>query len=122
MKSGYVYIMASDKMGTIYIGSTSELVSRVIQHKMKTFHNGFTAKYNVENLVYYEYFDDVADMVIRERQLKEWRRNWNWKLKLIIQQNPEWRDLYDDIRGVMPSAETLRNACLRCSGSRPSPG
>ena len=91
---GYVYILASDKMGTLYIGSTSDLLQRVWKHKQKIF-RGFTSKYNVMKLVYYEWHENLECMVKRERQLKEWQRNW--KLRLIIEFNPEWKDLYPDI-------------------------
>ena len=100
---GYVYIMASEKMGTLYIGSTSDLVNRVWQHKNKLI-PGFTSKYDVNKLVYYEWFDRLENMVIRERQLKKWNRNW--KIRLIVQKNPEWKDLYNEVlknAGYAPS-------------------
>ena len=91
---GWVYILASDKMGTLYIGSTSDLLARVWQHKNRVI-KGFTEKYNVDKLVYYEWHDSLADMVKRERQIKKWDRNW--KLRVIIENNLEWRDLYNDV-------------------------
>ena len=91
---GYVYIMASNPLGTLYIGSTSDLVGRVWQHKNKAI-KGFTSKYNIDKLVYYEWHDSLKNMVTRERQIKEWHRSW--KLRLIINFNPEWRDLYNDL-------------------------
>ncbi len=95
MKSGgYVYIMASGAFGTLYIGSTSDLVGRVWQHKNKAIH-GFTSKYNIDKLVYYEWHDSLEYMVLRERQLKKWNRNW--KCRLIIQKNPQWCDLYNEV-------------------------
>lgn len=94
MKSGgYVYILASGPMGTLYIGSTSDLPGRIWQHKNKQI-PGFTSRYDVDKLVYYEWHDSLREMVLRERQLKEWKRNW--KIRLIIQSNPQWRDLYCD--------------------------
>ncbi|MCL2737751.1 MAG: GIY-YIG nuclease family protein [Alphaproteobacteria bacterium] len=96
-KAGFVYIIASDKMGTLYIGSSSDLIARVAQHKEK-FYGGFTTKYGVDKIVYYEFFEDMELMVRRERQLKEWKRNW--KLRLIISKNPYWIDLWDEIRGA----------------------
>ena len=101
--SGWVYILASSKMGTLYIGSTSDLIGRVWQHKNKII-KGFTEKYNVNKLVYYEWHDDLKNMVNRERQIKKWNRNW--KVRIIIEMNPEWRDLYDEIcSGFPPSRE-----------------
>ena len=95
MKSGgWVYILTNKKMGTLYIGSTSDLIGRVWQHKHKAI-PGFTSKYNVDKLVYYEWHNRLDDMVKRERQIKDWHRSW--KLRLIIDNNPDWRDLYNDI-------------------------
>ena len=105
---GFVYIMASSKMGTLYVGSTSNLLKRVAQHKEKVF-EGFTQKYDVSKLVYYEWHDRLENMVKRERQIKDWHRNW--KLKLIIDKNPDWIDLYDDAlkaSGYMTQEEFLR--------------
>ncbi|MDR1696789.1 MAG: GIY-YIG nuclease family protein [Rickettsiales bacterium] len=96
-KNCFVYIMASGKMGTIYIGSTSNLSLRVMQHKNKTF-DSFTAEHSVNKLVYYEHVGNPDAMVKRERQMKEWQRNW--KLKLIIKQNPDWRDLTNEIMSI----------------------
>lgn len=81
-------------MGTLYIGSTTDLVGRIWQHKNKAI-PGFTSKYNIDKLVYYEWHDSLNDMVLRERQLKKWNRNW--KYRLIIQKNPDWNDLYNDV-------------------------
>ncbi len=95
MKSGgYVYILSSGPMGTLYIGSTTDLVGRIWQHKNKAI-PGFTSKYNIDKLVYYEWHDSLANMVLRERQLKKWNRNW--KQRLIIQKNPNWNDLYNEV-------------------------
>ena len=92
----YVYIMASRKNGTIYIGVTSDLVKRVWQHKNHIL-EGFTKAYNVDKLVYYEVWQDELASIEREKRLKHWNRNW--KIKLIEKDNPEWRDLYEDIIG-----------------------
>lgn len=95
MKSGgYVYILTNKPMGTLYIGSTTDLVGRIWQHKNKAI-PGFTSKYNIDKLVYYEWRDSLNEMVLRERQLKKWNRNW--KYRLIIQKNPDWNDLYNDV-------------------------
>ena len=86
--------MASEKNGTLYIGSSSDLVKRVWQHKNWYF-EWFSKEYNTKLLVYYEVHDNMDGAITRERQLKEWKRNW--KKDLIEKHNPEWRDLYDDI-------------------------
>ncbi len=91
MKDYYVYIMASSKMGTLYIGVTSNLVKRVYEHKNKLT-DGFTSKYDVDKLVYYEAHNDVNEAILREKQLKKWNRSW--KQRIIIDKNPEWEDLY----------------------------
>jgi len=95
-KRGYTYILASQKNGTLYIGITSELVKRIWQHK-NNIADGFTRKYAVHRLVYFDVFEDISDAVSREKQLKRWHRQW--KLNLIEQQNPDWRDLYPQLLG-----------------------
>jgi len=96
MKSGdCVYIMTNKRNGTLYIGSTSDIIGRVFEHKTKVYPKSFTAKHNLNKLVYVEWYDSLENMVARERQLKEWNRNW--KIRLIIKQNPDWKDLYDGI-------------------------
>ena len=89
-----VYILASKRNGTLYIGVTSQLVARVWQHKNKVT-EGFSAKYGVDKLVYYEAHDSAEAAFVREKQLKKWRRAW--KIELIESLNPEWRDLYEEI-------------------------
>ncbi len=84
----YIYILASQRNGTLYIGVTNNLLERVKQHKEKK-NNGFTKRYDVNMLVYYEEFQYIYDALAREKQLKNWRRPW--KLDLIEQQNPEWQ-------------------------------
>jgi putative endonuclease len=93
-KQFYVYILASKRNGTLYIGVTSALAQRVWQHKNSVV-PGFTEKYNVINLVYYEMHRDAESAINREKQLKKWNRTW--KIRLIEKQNPEWRDLYDEV-------------------------
>jgi len=83
-------------VGLLYVGSTSNLVKRVWQHKQKIL-EGFTSKYNVSKLVHYEVYQQVMDMAQRERRLKEWQRSW--KIELIEKQNPRWIDLFDEITG-----------------------
>lgn len=87
----YIYIVASKRNGTLYIGSTSNLIKRILQHK-EALVDGFTKKYEVRLLVYYEEVKDAKEMVLRERQLKKWKREW--KIKLIERENPAWIDLY----------------------------
>jgi putative endonuclease len=93
-KSAYVYILASDRNGTLYTGVTSGLVKRVYDHKQKLV-DGFTKKYRVNKLVYFETFDDIESAIVREKQIKHWPRQW--RIKLIEKNNPEWIDLYDQI-------------------------
>ena len=90
----YVYILASKRNGTLYIGVTSELIKRVYEHKNNLV-EGFTQKYKVHNLVYYETTDDINSVITREKQLKKWKRTW--KMELIEKNNPGWRDLYFEL-------------------------
>lgn len=90
-KAGYVYIMASQQNGTLYIGATSNLVQRVYQHRNGLI-DGFTKKYNCKFLVWYQAFDDLEEARRRELQMKEWQRVW--KLRAIEAVNPQWNDLY----------------------------
>ncbi len=87
----YVYILASAKNGTLYIGVTSDLIRRVYQHKEKLA-QGFSKKYGVNKLVYYEKTSCIYTALTREKQLKKWNRLW--KLRLIEEMNPHWHDLY----------------------------
>jgi putative endonuclease len=90
-KHYYVYILASKRNGTLYIGITSDLVKRTWEHRSKLV-EGFTKKYNVTKLVYYEKYEDPLNAIKREKRLKKYSRKW--KLELIEKQNPEWKDLY----------------------------
>ena len=90
----WVYILASRKHGTIYIGVTNDLIRRVYQHKNKTT-RGFTSQYGVGLLVWFETYDDITAAIEREKELKKWRREW--KINLIERDNPNWDDLYDSI-------------------------
>ena len=92
----YVYCMASRRNGTLYLGVTNDLARRVCQHKTKAL-PGFTAQYDVSQLVWYECYDDPVNAIAREKELKKWRRAW--KLELIEKMNPQWIDLYDGICG-----------------------
>jgi putative endonuclease len=86
----YVYILASRKHGTLYIGITNDILRRAHEHKLKLV-RGFSARYGVDKLVYFEILDDPASAIAREKQLKKWRRDW--KLELIESKNPGWVDL-----------------------------
>lgn len=90
----FVYIMASQRNGTLYIGVSSDLVKRVWQHKNGVM-EGFTADYGIHSLVYYEAHDHIEEAILREKRLKRWDRRW--KLDLIEKANPQWRDLYGEI-------------------------
>lgn len=90
----YVYLLASRKHGTLYLGATNDLVRRVYQHKTKAV-RGFTAKYRVDRLVWFEAHDDVTAAITREKELKKWRRDW--KIALIEHDNPDWLDLWGAI-------------------------
>jgi len=94
MSQYYVYILADERYGTLYTGVTSNLIGRVFQHK-KGAVEGFTKKYRVHRLVYYEIHDDIREAITREKQIKKWRRTW--KIRLIKEMNPDWDDLYDQI-------------------------
>jgi len=94
MSDHYIYILASQRNGTIYVGVTTDLKKRVWQHKNKVI-KGFTEKYNVHHLVYFEHFEDYWEAGLRERRLKKWKRKW--KLELIEQSNPNWNDLYETL-------------------------
>jgi putative endonuclease len=87
----YIYILANKRNGTLYIGVTSNLVKRVYEHKNNII-EGFSKKYNIHKLVYYEITDDIESAIRREKQLKKWNRKW--KINLIENSNPEWIDLY----------------------------
>ena len=94
MKAPCVYILASRPNGTLYVGVTSDIARRVWEHKSDVV-EGFTKRYDVRTLVYYEIHATMPDAILREKQMKRWNRTW--KILLIQQLNPRWRDLYDDI-------------------------
>jgi len=87
----YVYVLASSKKGTLYIGVTSDLVKRIYEHKNDLV-EGFTRQHQVHNLVYFEITESIENAIAREKKLKKWNREW--KIRLIEKCNPEWRDLY----------------------------
>jgi putative endonuclease len=90
----FVYLMARRKHGTLYLGVTNDLVRRVYEHKNKVV-AGFTARYDVDRLVWFETYDDPTSAITREKDIKKWRREW--KIRLIEEDNPDWLDLYDRI-------------------------
>ena len=94
MHSCYVYILSSKRNGTLYVGSTSDLIKRVWEHKNNVV-SGFTARYSVHQLVYYEIHQNIYEAARREKRFKNWCRKW--KLNLIESFNPTWRDLYEEI-------------------------
>lgn len=94
MKQPCVYILASRKNGTLYTGVTSDLSKRLWEHK-NDLCEGFTKKYNVHMLVWYEPHETMESAIAREKAIKEWKRKW--KLELIERSNPRWRDLYSDL-------------------------
>ncbi len=91
MKTYYVYILASKRNGTLYIGVTNDLIQRIHEHKNNLI-AGYTSKYNVHRLVYYEQFVNIEYAIQREKRLKKWNRKW--KLALIEKESPNWIDLY----------------------------
>lgn len=93
-KQYFVYILASKRNGTLYIGVTNSLKKRIWEHKNNIV-EGFTNRYKVKELVYFEIYNDIKEAIIREKRLKHWKRSW--KIKLIEKTNPGWKDLYYDI-------------------------
>ncbi len=91
----YVYILSNKRNGTLYIGVTNNIINRSFQHKTRENNKSFSAKYNLNRLIYYEVYTDIADAIAREKQLKNWRRAW--KINLIEKNNPVWVDLYKDL-------------------------
>ena len=96
MKQPAVYILATGKRGTLYIGVTGNLLARTWQHREHMI-DGFTKRYNVTLLVWYELHGTMDTAILREKQLKKWNREW--KLRLVQESNPDWRDLWNDIVG-----------------------
>jgi putative endonuclease len=90
----YVYLLASKKHGTLYLGVTNDIVRRVYEHRTKAV-PGFTSRYDIDKLMWFEIYEDAATAIAREKELKKWRRDW--KIRLIEETNPEWDDLYPSI-------------------------
>lgn len=93
-KQSYVYILSNNQNTVLYIGVTANLVKRIWEHKNNVI-KGFTQRYNIHKLVYYEVFDNIEYAILREKQLKNWHREW--KINLIKKQNPEFKDLYQEL-------------------------
>jgi putative endonuclease len=96
MKQFYVYILASERNGTLYVGVTSSLLQRTYQHRTKTY-EGFSSRYRIGRLVYFEQTNDAHAALTREKQIKGWKRQW--KIELIEKKNPDWCDLYSNVHG-----------------------
>jgi putative endonuclease len=94
MKMYYVYILSSRRNGTLYIGVTSDLIKRIYEHR-KNLVDGFTQRYSVHRLVWYELHNSAESAISREKRIKKWKRDW--KLQLIEKHNPSWKDLYESI-------------------------
>ena len=94
MKTYYIYIFASKRNGTLYIGITNDLTRRIFEHKTGLI-NGFTKKYSVNKLIYFESTNDVNAAILREKRLKKWKRQW--KIELIEKSNPDWNDLSEGL-------------------------
>ena len=92
MRGGTVYIMTNRPNGTLYTGVTSDLSRRVWEHR-EAMYEGFTKRYGLKCLVYYTHFESIRDAIQHERNMKHWKRSW--KVKLILEMNPEWADLYE---------------------------
>jgi putative endonuclease len=90
----YVYLLASRKDGALYLGVTNDLIRRTFEHRSKVT-RGFTSRYNITKLVWFEIYDDPISAISREKEIKKWRRAW--KVALIVQENPDWNDLYESI-------------------------
>ncbi len=101
MKNPTVYLLASQRNGTLYVGVTSDLVNRVWQHRTDEM-DGFSKKYNVHLLVWYEQHPSMESAIIREKAIKKWKRAW--KVVLIEESNPDWGDLWPMINGWSPES------------------
>jgi putative endonuclease len=94
MAGGYVYILTNRPNGILYVGVTSDLIRRVFEHR-SGFVEGFTKRYGLKRLVYFERFDDIRDAIQREHNIKHWSRAW--KVRMIVAANPDWNDLFESI-------------------------
>ena len=94
MKQYYVYILTNKRNGTLYVGVTSDILKRIYEHKYKLT-EGFTEKYDLKQLVFYEIHNDIEEAILREKRIKKWNRQW--KINLIQKNNPQWNNLYESI-------------------------
>lgn len=94
-RGGCVYILTNSNHTVLYIGVTSDLYFRITEHREKKYPNSFTAKYNCHKLIYFEQFFDIEEAIAKEKQLKNWRRQW--KINLINEHNPNWNDLFPEL-------------------------
>ena len=104
-KSYYVYILASERNGTLYVGVTKDLIRRIYEHKNSLI-EGFSKQYQVDKLVYFEETNSIQSAIAREKQMKKWYRKW--KLELIESMNPKWKDLYFELISQPPTETNLR--------------
>jgi len=95
MKKGYTYITSNKNRNVLYVGVTSDLKRRIEKHKTKFYKNSFSKRYNVDALIYYETYDNIVDAIKREKQLKNWHREWKWNL--IKEKNPKLKDMYNEL-------------------------
>ncbi len=113
MKGGYVYLMASKHYGTLYLGVTNDIVRRASEHRQSLI-PGFSAKYGVTRLVWFEQHDDIGAAIAREKDIKKWRRDW--KINLIEKSNPDWLDLFVEMTQAPPAVSGgLMGSGLRCA-------
>ena len=116
--AGFLYILASGKHGTLYTGCTTDLPKRIYEHR-EGLVPGFTRRYGVKRLVYFEEYDDVSDAIVRERRIKEWRRAW--KIRLIEERNPDWEDLAISLLGFGSLQDEPLRSLPAGNGSRYEP-
>jgi putative endonuclease len=98
-RGGYVYLLTNKNNTVLYVGVTSQLYYRIIEHKEGKYKNSFSAKYNCHKLVYYEFFPSIIEAIHREKQLKNWHREW--KINLINEFNPSWDDLTEKVKDMV---------------------
>ncbi|MGH6683759.1 MAG: GIY-YIG nuclease family protein [Pseudolabrys sp.] len=94
MRGGYIYFLTNRPNGILYVGVTSDIVRRIAEHRAGLV-PGFTKRYGLKRLVYFEYFDDIRTAIQREKNIKHWSRTW--KVRLILSQNPRWDDLFETL-------------------------